>query len=525
MPSFTARVFTGFILANCCSRAFLPAAEPDLKAIFPLGCTRGQSVEVSLIGSGLDQAESLYFAQRSTPDLSEEELQQTQPGLSFEHIEKNRFRVTASDNAPVGGYDIWIATPDGVAGPRRFQITSAPLTLEQEDNDTPDEAQTLTLPAVVDARLDKAADLDWFTFSGEKDQELRFTCRSPSLDGSVQPVVTLVSSDGRELLHASAARLEPAASFKLPAAGAYYLRVHERAYRKDDFSFYRLELNLPILDVDSNHRDGKLLEHYRLFGLSDCKELPGPRETPQAIPLPFRLVGSLDRRGEVDRFQFAALKDQTIHIEAFGERLGQLMDLEAAVYDNNDKEVAALKDTAPPKGLPAALSLGSLDPTSDWKVPADGDYTIAIRDLYGGSAFGPDRAYLLNVEQQLPRFRAFMMVAGSKPSRGLALKRGASGEVSVSVLRTGGFVGDVRVTLAKPLAGVTVEDCVLGAKETTKAFKLSATADATAGWQGLRLVAEADVGSDKRRVAVSTVVAIRPGLTRRVDNMMIYISE
>ena len=56
MRRFSPKSLLALIVATCCSTAFLRAAEPDLKAIFPMGCPRGESVEVTLLGSGLDEA-------------------------------------------------------------------------------------------------------------------------------------------------------------------------------------------------------------------------------------------------------------------------------------------------------------------------------------------------------------------------------------------------------------------------------------------------------------------------------------
>ena len=51
------------------------------------------------------------------------------------------------------------------------------------------------------------------------------------------------------------------------------------------------------------------------------------RPAPQSIELPCRVRGRFAERSEVDWFSFQAAKDQVVHLEAFGERLGQLMDM------------------------------------------------------------------------------------------------------------------------------------------------------------------------------------------------------
>jgi hypothetical protein len=497
------------VAASHLGASSLESAEPNLKAVFPLGCQSGESVEITLVGEGLEEAGALYFSR---------------DGLSAEQIEKSRFRVSASDDAAIGDCDVWVATAEGLAGPRRFSVTACSVIAEQEGNDTADAAQQVELPSAIDARLDKPADLDWFAFEGEASQEITITCRSRSLDGSVQPAFTLFAPDRSELSHSSADRLEPQRTIQLPAAGTYRLLVHDRAYRKDDDSFYRIQLTAAPADGIPQHL-GVLRPDDLFKSVSITEERGESRQDPQAIELPCRIAGRFAERGDVDWYRFAAKKDETLHIEAFGERLGQLMDLEAAIYNADDKEVAALKDSSAPKGIPATLPLGSLDPAIDWKVPADGEYSVVIRDLYGGSIFGRNRVYELIVELQRPSFYVVAMPSTSKPNRGVFIKRGGEAELSLIVVRTGGFAGPVTIRAEELAAGLTIEPIVIDGKEIEKAVKVSASNDCPAGFQTLELVAVAEIGSDNRTVPVVNAALIRSGFTRRTDDAMIYVSE
>lgn len=491
------------------AQAVSPAvAEPDLKGVFPSSCQRGQSIEITLVGSGVEQAMAVHFAR---------------VGVSAEHIEKDRFRIRTTAETPLGDCDLWLATPDGLAGPRRFNVTESAVVTEREANDTSDAPQRITLPAVVEARLDKAADLDWFAFDAEVDQQITITCRSRSLDGSVQPVFTLVAPDGRELLHSSSDRHEPQVTVRLPATGTYRLLVHERAYRKDDASFYRLEL----ANGSAAANDAARLIHAKdLLDAPAVAEQEGELpEGRQAVDTPCRIVGRFVERNDVDWYRFTAKKDQVLHIEAFGERLEQLMDLDVSIHSADGKSLATLNDIAAPKGIPTTLSLASLDAAVDWKAPADGEYDLAIRDLYGSSVFGDDRRYELVVQAQQPSLFVFAMSGNNKPGRGAFVKRGGDTELSVTVVRAGGFAGPVTVRAEGDPAGITIEPCVVGAKEVVKPLKMSAASDAPTGFQTLRLVAEAEIGSDKRTVSVRDAAVIRSGVTRRIDATVIYISD
>ncbi|MBC8353695.1 MAG: hypothetical protein H8E66_16985 [Planctomycetes bacterium] len=491
--------------------ASLTAAEPDLKGVFPCGCQVGTSCEIALVGKGVDQGGSLYF---------------TQEGLSAEHIEKDRFRINVSTDSSLGDCELWLATPEGLAGPRRFSVTSNPVIVEQDSNDTRDQAQQISIPSMIEARLDKAADLDWFAFEGQQEQLITITCRSASLDGSVQAAFTLFSPNGRELVHSSSREQEPRVTHKLPTTGTYRVLVHDRAYRKDDYSIYRLEVTTGSQDVASIERTTGLLYPDDLFpAVAVQDEYEQSRQKPQSIELPSRIAGRLVERNEVDWFRFQAKKDETVHLEAFGERLGQLMDLEVAIYNTDNKLVTTITDLASPKGVPATLPLATLDPASDWKAPADGEYSLAVRDLYGGSVFGADRVYELIVEAQRPHVIAVAMPAGTKPSRGVFVKRGGDAELALTVVRTGGFAVPVTVRAMETPNGLTVEPYVLDAKEITKAVKVSAAMDAQTGFHSLRLVVEAEIDSDTHTIPLLNAVLIRSGTTRRVDEMIIYVSE
>jgi len=489
---------------------FLTAAEPELKSVFPTACQLGESVEITLLGTGLDPGAELYFSR---------------DGLTAESIEKGRFHVSASADAALGDCDLWVATPAGIAGPRRFSITPDPVVAEQEAGDTREQAQPIAIPSLLSAKLDMRADLDWFAFAGEQNQQITIRCRSSSLDGSAQPAFALFGPDGGELIHSSPHHREPQRTCRLAATGTYRLLVHDRAYRQDDFSFYQLEITSGSPDALPVEYQASLLGPDDLIGTTEVQnEQEQSRNSPQTVQLPYRLAGHFSEQNEVDWFRFQAKKGQVIHLEAFGERLGQQMDVEAAIYNTDGKLITTASDFAAPKGIPAALQLESLDPMIDWKVPADGDYLVAVRDLYGGSVFGADRDYELILETQRPHCFVIAMPSASKPGRGVFVKRGGKAELSVHVVRKGGFTGPVTVRAEETLRGVTLEPCVLDGKEFTKAIKLSAAKDAPTGFRSLRLVADAETGSDKQTNLVRSAVQLRAGTTRRIDELVIYVS-
>ena len=554
------------------------AVEPELKTIQPLGCPRGAATEVTLFGDGFEQGGQLYFSRT---------------GITSEHIEKNRYRVTVSGTSTLGDCDLWVATPGGLAGPRRFVVSRIPVSLEQSGNDSMDAAQSISVPGIVDARFD-AADLDWFSFSGQAGQLVTISCRSKSLDGTAQPVITLFGPSGRERAHSPAYRAEPELHYRLPDSGSYRLLIRDRAYRNDDFSGYRLSIAtgprvvqvLPhVVDARDTsslndtrrvtllglelpggkaYRENRLLlawtvdacelersprqntcflspaaymlegSRFRhpslsgdvLLGLSSepvVSEIEDDLSGPQRIALPCRIAGQFQMPGDVDWFRFSAKKDDVLQFEAFGERLDQWMDLEIAIRQTGGKQLTVLRDLATPKGIPAKLPLASLDAAGSWKVPADGLYDLVIRDLYGGSVFGPDRIYQLVIRGSAPAFHVVAMTASEQLSRGTTVARNGSAELQLIAIRSGGFAGPIHVRAEQPAQGVSIETCTISPKEVTKAIKISATPNCPVGIRSLRLVAEAEIGSDKQVVPVRSAALVRTGVTRNTDGTVIQV--
>lgn len=119
-----------------------------------------------------------------------------------------------------------------------------------------------------------------------------------------------------------------------------------------------------------------VVEQYPLLAESEPNNLPGQA---QSAVLPAVLVGRIENTGDVDCFRFDARKGQRLVFDVSAARTGSPLDATVALYDAARNEIAADNDTR-----------GS-DPFLAVDIPADGSYTLEIRDLqYRG---GDDYAY------------------------------------------------------------------------------------------------------------------------------------
>ncbi len=125
-------------------------------------------------------------------------------------------------------------------------------------------------------------------------------------------------------------------------------------------------------------------------------------ETAPFITVPADIPGHFPEPRDQDWFRLQLAKDQKLWFDAYGERLGQLMDLQIDIHDAQGKLLNSLADTAAAKNRKDALAAATLDPVASWKAPAEGEYRFIIRDLYGTSVAGPTRIYRLFVTETPP---------------------------------------------------------------------------------------------------------------------------
>ena len=428
------------------------ADKPQLTELFPFSCQIGSTATVDVVGTGLGREGMLVFSA---------------PAVESVPIGDGRFRITCPANHPAGDCDVWMMTDGQLTNPVRFVVFDGPCLREHEPNDFPETAQELPLPGAVDCHVDKSAEVDWFQFIGKAGETVTITARSRTLDGSVEPALSVYGPSGQELVHSAGHQREPTITLSIRQSGPHRVRVVERAYRKEEGAFYqlRLETGPRILGAFPNLIHSRSEAHLTVYGseLSGGHPLDLPRfaarysdtllagrlaelqipltlsdwpastagfgpwqsaatafpdavnyrhsgaggqalirrtdqtvvveneaaEQPQRVEIPALLNGRFLQLGDVDRFVFAGVKDESLRIDLYGERLGLRMDLDAAIIDSQGQTEITFPDAKASKGLPAVVAADSLDVSAIWKVPADGNYQLvgarSLRRQSGGS--------------------------------------------------------------------------------------------------------------------------------------------
>ena len=111
---------------------------PLVTSIFPLGARAGTSPSIAMKGWNLEEAQL-----KSPPANSK-------PGIHF---------LTAT-------------RAGRMSNPIPFALDALPESFEKEPNNSPDEAQKVRLPVIINGRIDRPDDWDVFQFTGHAGQTI-----------------------------------------------------------------------------------------------------------------------------------------------------------------------------------------------------------------------------------------------------------------------------------------------------------------------------------------------------------------
>jgi hypothetical protein len=198
---------------------------PFVTSIFPLGGTVGQPVTLVLQGW---------------------------------HLPRPSLDITEPSRGP-GVFSLSVREQGVLSNPVRFALNSRASQREAEPNDA-SAAQTVTLPVVIDGRIDQAGDEDVFRFEGRGGDEVVAEVLARRLVSPVDSVLTLTDGSGRRLAtnddwddkgsglltHHADSRL----CVTLPADGTYFLRMADTQKRGGPDYGYRLQIGPPQPDFE-----------------------------------------------------------------------------------------------------------------------------------------------------------------------------------------------------------------------------------------------------------------------------------
>lgn len=161
-------------------------------------------------------------------------------------------------NAKPGSMPLVVTRGQSVSNFVPFAVDTLPEVLEKEPNNTTTAPQPLTLPVIVNGRIDQPGDTDVFRIEGKAGSEIVAEIFARRLNSPVDSVLKLTDAAGTQLAfnddnedkgaglttHHADSRI----SAKLPADGAYFLHVADTQHNGGPEYAYRLRVSAPQPD-------------------------------------------------------------------------------------------------------------------------------------------------------------------------------------------------------------------------------------------------------------------------------------
>jgi len=141
-----------------------------------------------------------------------------------------------------------------------FSVDTLPECLEREPNDSTPAAQAVTLPGIINGRIDRPDDWDVFRFEGRAGQEIVAEVTARRLDSPLDSVLELFDAAGGRLAfnddqedkfdHLRTHHADSLIRFTLPADGIYDVRLGDAQCHGGPEHAYRLRLSEPRPDFE-----------------------------------------------------------------------------------------------------------------------------------------------------------------------------------------------------------------------------------------------------------------------------------
>ena len=501
---------------------------PEITYILPNAVQRGTTSEVTVVARqarrGFETASQVFFGGTG---LRAEVL----PRDEKAPLERRKLRVTVAPDATLGLREVRVATGSGVSSLGELLVVDDPVVVEtSRAHGTPATAQPVEVNRVIAGAIAAKEEVDQYRFKAKAGQEITFSLMGQRLyfkrhyqeGGNSDPMLILTDSSGDELAANDDYYFgDPLLHHRFEKDGEYFLTVRDVDYGGAPHFTYALAMTdrpfvtavFPIAISPTGPwtacasgfglPDGPL----KLSGLSSPAS-PGPHAaqlisngqetnavTFEVTELPIRsevepnddrgranpvpqvgvvLNGRADRPNDVDHFVFPLKAGRPVRFEVRARRSGSSLDAHLRLIDEKGAIVASGDD-----------SPGSKDAILTFTPPADGRYSLEVRDLlYRG---GPSYAYCIMGSEDEPDFE----VTCDDDRAGVG--PGCAVPWFVRATRRAGFDGPIEVRVEGLPSGLTAQPVTIPSAMTDGCLVLQATSDAKPTAAAVKVIATAAV--------------------------------
>jgi len=254
--------------ATCVSTAFAQIPAPDLSRLNPPATRAGETLNVSLYGSNLEELTELRF---------------THPGITAERVVQaadeffpeprpvgTSFSVKVSESVPPGIYEARAVSYLGISTARAFVV--APVdsneVAEEGDHSTRDKAMPVGVNSIIKGDVPR--------FTAKAGQRVLLEVVAEGIDSRMDGMLIVYDSEGREVSrNREVYGRDPFLEVSTKQDAEYFLAVSDILYRGGAEHFYRLSISdRPHIDfVFPPAGEPGSTNTYTLFG----RNLPGSK--------------------------------------------------------------------------------------------------------------------------------------------------------------------------------------------------------------------------------------------------------
>ncbi len=202
-------------------------ALPFITNIFPLGATRGQKTgSVKLYGKNLTEKSIIVDVNKGTPSIKR----------------------------------IFVRNWGLVSNSVPFAISDLPEISESEENDQQEKAQKITVPVIINGRIQSIGDKDFFCFEGKKDQDISIEVLARRLGSPLDSSIILLNAKGETLKENDdlkdrgegmlTHKADSGLTQILPENGTYALAISDTQGKGGDEYAYRIRISQPFPDFE-----------------------------------------------------------------------------------------------------------------------------------------------------------------------------------------------------------------------------------------------------------------------------------
>ena len=516
------------------------AVGPTLSSITPCGGQRGTEVEVQLGGARLEDAKELFLY---APGIAVKDLR----------FDANLVRATLAlaPDCGLGPHDVRLRTASGISNLITFSVGALPEAQEAEPNNDFAVPQPVQLDTTI-CGVVQNEDVDYFAVEAKKGERITAEVEGLRIGRTFfDPAVAIL--DARRFVLASADDTplvwqDAVCSVVAPQDGKYVVEVRESAYGGNGNCVYRLHVGRfprPLAVYPAGGKPGEAIQlqwlgdaagpwtetvslpgdassTYRLFGtdgqgiapwpnifrlvdLDNVLEVEPNNAPDQATPLgvPGAANGVIAEPGDVDHFKFSAKKDQVFDVRVHGRALRSPLDPVLGIRRSGGADAGSNDDSGGP------------DSYLRFRVPADDDYVLAVRDHLnmGGSHY----VYRVEITPVEPKLTVELAERSAYVDTTIPVPKGNRVAVMVNALRAD-FGGEVALEIRGTPPGVSVESLPIPDGQTSVPVLFTATAEAEIAGSLAEMIGRSKVGE----LAIEGRLRQRSSLVRGQNNREVW---